>query len=183
MKTVNKVITAIMLSALTVLAVPLQSVQANDDFRVIRAGSRRVGDNGSATNPRSFTFSLPSNIIRSSSTSNRAVLEYQVRNTQDNYNEIFVNPPTPFCLNNNSDSNQSASIGMIEDYDADDNMEDDYFTEHRSFRSNLLRAGTNTIMVCARSSGGGVSGSLDDFWIRHIVLHYKTSSFGLVLGQ
>ena len=184
MKTVNKMIASIMFSTITVLAAPLQSVQANDDFRVIRAGNIRVGDNGSATNPRLFTFTLPANIITSSSTSNRAVLEYQIYNSQWDLNEIYVNPASPVCHSNNSDTiNQPASIGLIEDYDAVAAMENDWFTEHRTFRSNLLNAGSNTIMVCARGEGEDPSGNLDDFWIRHVVLHYKTNSFGLVLGQ
>ena len=183
MKTVNKMIASIMFSTITVLAAPLQSVQANDDFQVIRAGSIRVGDNG-GTNPRLFTFTLPANIITSSFTRNRAVLEYQLYNSQWDYNEIFVNPANPVCHSNNSDTtNQPASIGLIEDYDAVAAMENDWFTEHRTFRSNLLNAGSNTIMVCARNVNGDLSGNLDDFWIRHVVLHYKTSSFGLVLGQ
>ena len=174
MKILNKKVLSATIGLLMMSALPLQQAQADDDFKVISVGSVKVGDNGSARNPRLFYVNLPRNLVRSSLTRNRAILQYKVQNVEDGHNEIYINPTSQVCTRNNRDIHQSRSIGIIEDYDADADMKDDYFSEFKTIRSSLLRTGRNTIMICARNSGGGVSGGLDDFYVREMAIHYKT---------
>ena len=178
MKAVNRVITLATLDILIALLVPLQSAQAGSEFVVIQGEDPiQIGDDDDAEEQEFFTFFLPTNIVETARLEDSAVLQYQVMDVDWDYNEIYVNPPrSTSCGRKDDDANQFFSIGEIGDYDADEDMDNDFFTEHRTFESYRLEQGENVIMVCARDEGGDLGrGQLDDFEIKHIVLHYKTS--------
>lgn len=147
-------------------AYPINSARADSDYAV----GRFVRFVGTGANPSIITLFLPSNV----NVTTIAILQWQVSHTQNNHNEIFINPLEPFCADNRNDFNESQAVALIEDYDADGDMLDDFFTQYSSFESRLLRGGVNSVMVCSRNSSGGLSGGLDGFSIAEIVLHFQT---------
>lgn len=109
--------------------------------------------------PLLVDFNLPGNVSTASSTARGAVLQFQTFSVENGQDEVYINPPTNVCtVNGSGDANQSASIGTLDKHTAGER-----FTSHKTFSSALLiPGGANTLMFCARDSGGGTSGSVDN---------------------
>ncbi|UJP06216.1 MAG: hypothetical protein LZF61_04365 [Nitrosomonas sp.] len=146
-------------------------VSAADNYIVIQRGSTTLSDS-SPTLVRTFT--LPALVNLSSSIANSAVLQFVAVGSEFNFNEIYINPPTEVCTDNDTDANQAKSIGFINDYD-DTQAKFDAFTNHIAFSSALLQPGANKIMFCVRDATGEIdSANIDNVTIKSVVLHYKT---------
>ncbi|NML17963.1 hypothetical protein [Azohydromonas caseinilytica] len=146
---------------------------AAGDFTTIRRTSTSLSD----STPRLLiNFTLPSNVNVSSSTSNSAVLDLEVLGSEFNFNEVYINPPTTVCTSNDTDANQTRSIGILQEHD-DTSLKTEWATNHIAFSSGFLVAGTNQLMVCVRSFTGAAGpsvGNLDNISLRSVVLHYHT---------
>lgn len=155
-----------------VLALALVA-QAASEFTTIRRTQVNLSDGS----PRLLaTFVLPANVNLSTSTANSAVLQMEVLGSTFDFNEVYVNPPTTTCVANDTDANQSRSIGFLQEHD-DTSLRNEWATNHIAFSSGFLRAGSNTLMVCIRSETGGAGpsvGNLDNISLRSIVLHFHT---------
>lgn len=155
------------------LAAGWSSAHAAADFTTVWRGRLELND----ATPRLYkNFTLPSNVNRSSSGPNSAVLDLEVMGSQFNYNEVYINPAQdPVCTDDAEDAHQSVSVDMLQDHD-DPEMRDEWATNHITFSSALLKAGSNQIMICARNMNGDASqGDLDDMSVRSIVLHFHTT--------
>jgi hypothetical protein len=162
------------LAVLVALAASGTCAFAAADFTTIRRTTTNLDD---GVPKMLVSFTLPSTVNRSSSTSNSAVLELDVFGSEFNYNEVYINPPTTTCTDNGEDANQAASLGALHEHD-DANMKVEWDSNHLSFSSSLLKTGTNQIMICIRNEAGSVgtgSGNLDNLSVKGIVLHYHTS--------
>lgn len=144
------------------------------DFTTLRRTQINLDDNS----PRwLFSFTLPSTVNRSSSIADSAVVDLEVAGSQFDFNEVYINPPTTTCTSNDTDANQSASIGLLGEHD-DIHLAGEWAANHIAFSSSLLKAGSNQIMVCIRGETGGVgsgAGNLDNISLRSVVLHYHTT--------
>jgi len=162
------------ISVFLALAAGWSCANAAADFTTIRRTQTNLNDSV----PRLLvTFTLPSTVNRSSSTSNSAVLDIDALESEYNFNEIYVNPPTTTCTDNGEDANQAASLGFLHEHD-DDNMKTEWDSNHISFSSSLLDIGVNTLMICVRNETGSVgtgAGNLDNVSVKGIVLHYHTT--------
>ncbi len=162
------------LPVLMLLAAGWSCAQAAADFTTIRRATATLDDG----TPRLLvSFTLPANVNLSSSIANSAVLDLEALGSEYNYNEVYINPPTTVCTNNGTDANEPGSIGMLQEHD-DTNLNSEWATNHFALSSALLRAGTNQLMICIRSTtgdaGSGV-GNLDNVSIKAAVLHYHTN--------
>jgi len=150
------------------------SAFAAADFTTIRRTQVNLND----TTPKLLVnFTMPGTLNRSSSTSNSAVLDLEVLESEYNFNEVYINPPTTTCTDNGEDANQAASLGFVHEHD-DDNMKTEWDANHLVFSSSLLQTGTNQLMICVRNELGNVgagSGNLDNVSVRGVVLHYHTT--------
>lgn len=167
-RTHSKILLATALAAASMLA------SAAGDFTTIRRSQFDMSD---SVPTLLVNFTLPSNVNRSSSTSNSAVLDLEALGSEFNYNEIYINPPTTVCTSNATDANLAGSIGFVQEHD-DTNLKVEWATSHKAFSSALLLAGTNQLMFCIRSVTGEAGpnvGNLDDLSVRSIVLHYHTN--------
>jgi hypothetical protein len=156
------------------LAASSMIASAAGDFTTIR---RTQFDMTDAVPSLVVNFTLPSNLNRSSSTSNSAVLDLEALGSEFNYNEVYINPPTTVCTSNATDANQAGSIGFLIEHD-DTNLKTEWAANHKAFSSALLVAGANTVMFCVRSLTGEAGpsvGNLDNVSVRSIVLHYHTN--------
>jgi hypothetical protein len=145
---------------------------AGADFTTIARSQRDLSD---ASPSLVLNFNLPSNVLLSSSTSD--VLDLEALQVEFNYNELYINPPTTVCTSDATDANQPGSIGFLQEHD-DANLKTEWATNHKAFASNVLKAGTNTLLICVRNISGGAGpgvGNLDDISVRSIVLHYHTT--------
>jgi hypothetical protein len=157
-----------------VLAAGWTCANAAADFITVQRGQSNLDDSV----PRFLrSFTLPTAVNRSSTIANSAVLDLEVGGSEYNFNEIYINPPTTVCTSNGTDANQAASIGALQEHD-DTNLRVEWAANHIAFSSSLLKAGTNTVMICVRSetgeAGQGV-GNLDNVSLRSMVLHYHTN--------
>jgi hypothetical protein len=144
---------------------------AGADFTTIARSQRDLDD---AHPSLVLNFTLPSNVLLSSTTSD--VLDFEVKESELNFNEGYINPPTTVCTADTTDANQAGSIGFLQEHD-DANLKTEWATNHKAFASNLLKAGTNTLLICVRNSTGGAGpgvGNLDNVSVRNVVLHYHT---------
>jgi hypothetical protein len=144
------------------------------DFTTIRWRQVNLDDNV----PKLLvSFTLPFTVNRSSSLANSAVLDLEVLESKNNFNEVYINPPTTTCTDNDTDANQSASIGMLGEHD-DIHMLGEWAANHIAFPSSLLQPIINQLMVCIRDEFGNVvlgGGSMDNISLRSVVLHYHTT--------
>jgi len=158
------------------LAAGWSGAHAAADFITIKRTQANLSDPSAPQLLLQFT--LPSNLNRSSSTSNSAVLDLEALGVEFNFDEVYVNPPAdPICGDNATDAYQSESVGTLLEHD-DDNLKYEWAANHMVFSSALLAAGANTLMICIRNINGeaGTSaGNLDDIGVRHLVLHYHTT--------
>jgi hypothetical protein len=157
-----------------VLAVLSASAFGDDRFLVIRHGPAALVD---ATPQLLVNFTLPANVNRTNTISNYAVLDLVVRQSEFDFNEVYINPPFAICTDNNPDPNQAASVGLLDEHD-DVNLKGENTTNHFTLNPSLLRAGNNVLMVCIRSLTGAVgqaAGNLDDINVRSVVLYYHTT--------
>jgi hypothetical protein len=156
------------------LAAGWSAAHAAADFVTIRRTQTNLDD---TTSRYLVSFTLPSNLNRSSSTANSAVLDLEALGVEFNFTEAYINPPTTVCTANSTDANQAGSIGMLQEHD-DTSLKTEWAANHIAFSSALLQTGTNELMVCIRSetgaAGSGV-GNLDNVSLRSIVLHYHTT--------
>jgi len=163
-----------LLPVATLLVAGWSGAHAAADFITIQRSQSNLSD----TTPRLLvSFTLPATLNRSSTTANSAVLDLDVLGAEYNYNEIYVNPPTDVCNSNTTDGNQPASLGFLREHD-DDNLRTEWATNHITFSSALLLAGSNELMVCIRASDGDAGptvGNLDNISVKNVVLHYHTS--------
>lgn len=167
-KNPSKILLAAALATSSMLAA------AAGDFTTIRRSQFDMSD---SVPTLLVSFTLPSTVNRSSSTSNSAVLDLEALGSEFNYNEIYVNPPTTVCTSNDTDANQAASIGTLLEHD-DTNLKGEWAANHKAFSSALLLSGTNQLMFCIRSVSGEAGpnvGNLDNVSVRSIVLHYHTN--------
>jgi hypothetical protein len=156
------------------LATSSMLASAAGDFIGVR---RSQSDMNDSVRTLLISFTLPSNVNRSSSTASSAVLDLEALGSEFNYNEIYVNPPTTVCTSNDTDANQPASIGFLQEHD-DANLKTEWAANHKAFSSALLLAGTNQLMFCIRNVSGQAGanvGNLDNVSVRSIVLHYHTN--------
>ena len=159
-------------SLLTAAAMPSF---AGSDYAVVQ-GNAIVSMSDGASHKLVRSFTLPSNVSLSTATVRSAILEMETRNVDFTTNEVYVNPPTTVCTSDGAeDANQPASIGYIDPHPT---VRTEYFSDSISFASSKLKVGTNTIMVCIRSSAGlgGASGvNLDNINLRNIVVDYQVN--------
>jgi len=159
---------------LVALAAGWSCAFAAADFTTIRRTQTNLGD----TVPKLLvSFTLPSTVNRSSSTSNSAVIDMEALGVEYNFNEVYINPPTTTCTDNSEDANQAATLGVLDEHD-DDNLKAEWATNHFVFSSSLLEVGTNQIMICVRNETGDVgtgAGNLDNVGVKGVVLHYHTT--------
>jgi hypothetical protein len=157
------------------LAAGWSCANAAADFVTIKRTQSNLSD---AVPQLLVTFTLPSTLNRSSSTSNSAVLDLEALGSEFNNNEVYVNPPAnPICGDNATDAYQSESIGTLQEHD-DDNLKTEWAANHIAFSSALLETGSNTLMICIRNINGEAgpgAGNLDDISVRSLVLHYHTT--------
>ena len=149
------------------------SAYAGGDFVVIRHTTANLVD---ATPRLLSTFNLPPNVNTINLLANYAVLDLVVRQSEFDFNEVYINPPTTVCTANSTDANQPASIGMLDEHD-DINLKGENATNHFTVNPSLLRPGNNVLMICIRSVTGAAGpgiGNLDNVAIRSAVLHYHT---------
>jgi hypothetical protein len=161
------------LPVVVLLAAGWSCANAAADFITIQRSQTNLDD----VTPRLLVnFTLPSTLNRSSSTSNSAVLDLDALGVEFNFNEIYVNPDSTVCVDNDNDgTNQPNSLNFLREHD-DDNLKTEWATNHVAFSSALLLTGANQLMICARSeTGDSGSGNLDNVSTKNIVLHYHTS--------
>lgn len=163
---------------LAALAAGCSLAHAAADFKIIRLSKADLSD---AAPKLVISFTLPSNVNLSSSTSNSAVLDFEALGVQFNHDEAYINASgdsSPTCTDDGTeDANQTHSIGFLQEHD-DTNLKNEWATNHLVFSSALLQAGTNYLTICTRSEAGNVgggSGNLDDVSVRSMALHYHTS--------
>ncbi len=170
------------------------SAQAGDDYVVIQRTSLSLADG--TTSRRLITFTLPSDTITSTATANSAVLQLMAQDVNYAFNEIYVNPPTTVCTDNQEDANQGTSVHSLSPHIANDGAVSEVFTEHRAFSSARLQPGTactedtdcatsllcqtgtcrNRLMICIRTEAGladNEANNVDNVSLHSIVLHYK----------
>jgi hypothetical protein len=167
-KTHSRILLAAALATSSMLA------SAAGDFVTVSRSQTNLSDSA----PRLLiNFTLPSNVNRSSSTANSAVLDLEALGVEFNYIEAYINPPTTVCTSNDTDANQAASIGFLLEHD-DASLKTEWAANHKAFSSALLLAGTNQLMICVRNISGQAGanvGNLDNVSVRSIVLHYHTN--------
>jgi len=167
-KTHSRILLAAALATSSMLA------SAAGDFIAVSRSQTNLSDSA----PRLLiNFTLPSNVNRSSSTANSAVLDLEALGVEFNHIEGYINPPTTVCTSNDTDANQAASIGFLLEHD-DANLKTEWAANHKAFSSALLLAGTNQLMICVRNISGAAGpsvGNLDNVSVRSIVLHYHTN--------
>ncbi len=159
---------------LSALLLGASLANAAADFTTIRRSQADLSD---TTPSLVVNFTLPSTVNLSSSTSNSAVLDLEALQSEFNYNEVYINPPTTVCTSDATDANQAGSIGFLIEHD-DTNAKTEWAANHKVFSSALLRSGSNTLMICIRSLSGEAGpnvGNLDNVSVRGIVLHYHTT--------
>jgi hypothetical protein len=128
------------------------------------------------------TFNLPDTVVTSSAVGKSAVLQLEVRDSDFNYNEVYINPPTITCTDNATDANDnpaapegSASIGNLNEHD-DINATTEWFANTNAFSSEKLHSGDNTLMICVRDKAGNVTEDptvSDSIRVRNMMLLYK----------
>jgi hypothetical protein len=156
------------------LATGWSCAHAAADFTTIRRTQINMSD---AVPSLVLTFTLPTTLNRSTSTANSAVLDAEVLGLEFNRNEIYVNPPTLVCTDDDTDANQAGSVGVLQEHD-DINLKTEWSANHMTFSSGLLQTGTNQLLVCIRTIDGEAGsnvGNLDDISLRNMVLHYHTT--------
>ncbi|HEY9023631.1 MAG TPA: hypothetical protein VIP05_04960 [Burkholderiaceae bacterium] len=164
------------LPVMLALAAAWSCANAAADFVVVQRGTSDLGDTA-PTFLRSFT--LPTNVNRSGTIANSAVLDLEVFGSEYAFNEVYINPPPDaVCTADGSgDPNQSASIGHLQPH-GDDHLKNEWATNHIAFSSGLLNTNgtTNKVMICVRDIFGNLVSNLDNISVRSIVLHYHTTS-------
>jgi hypothetical protein len=154
--------------ALVLLAAGWTCAHATAHFVTIQRVQTNLGD----TVPGQVsTFLLPTAVTQSTATAFSAVLDLAVFGSTYGYNEVYINPPTSVCTDNDADANQAASIGMLQKHE-DSNLQNEWAENHIAFSSALLLPGVNRIMFCVRNSTGGLDGNLDNIGLKSIVLSY-----------
>jgi hypothetical protein len=160
------------LPVVMLLAAGWSCANAAADFVTIQRSQANLDD----VTPRLLVnFTLPTDLNRSSSTANSAVLDLDALGVEFNFTEIYVNPLSTTCTDNDTDVNQAQSLNFLREHD-DDNLKTEWAANHIAFSSGLLTTGTNQLMICARSEvGDSTAGNIDNVSVKSIVLHYHTS--------
>ncbi len=155
------------------LAAGWSCANAAADFITIQRSQTDLSD---ASPSMVVNFTLPTSLNRSSSTANSAVLNLDAKQVEFNFNEIYINPTTTVCSDDNNDAtNQPNSLNFLREHD-DDNLKTEWATNHIAFSSALLRTGTNQLLICSRGeTGDSAAGNNDDLSVKSIVLYYHTS--------
>jgi hypothetical protein len=161
------------LPVVLLLAAGWSCANAAADFIGIRRSQTDLTD---VTPSMVVNFTLPTSLNRSTSTASSAVLDLEAKQVEFNLNEIYINPASTICSDDDNDgTNQPNSIGFLLEHD-DINLKTEWATNHIAFSSALLKTGTNQLLICSRSeTGDSSSGNNDDLSVRSIVLHYHTS--------
>jgi hypothetical protein len=172
-KTTMKLHQALFIAA--VLASP-SLANAAADFTVLRNSTPFTMNDPNPT--KVINFNLPTTVNPSQATADSAVLDLEVKHSQFDFNEVYINPPTTVCTPDGAtDANQAGSIGILQEHD-DTNLKTEWATNHMTFSSNKLLPGANKLLICIRSvtgSAGPNVGNLDFIGVRNIVLHYHTT--------
>jgi len=173
-----------------ILTMPLHA--RGDEFRVIETDTVRVGDdNPSTPNPRVYKFTLPAGAVGS------GYLMFEARHVGGVFNEIYMNPPPFFsCQDDATDPFDDFNVGFLNPQA----LTTEWFTNIKPVRQDQLQPGTlcadgcavgrcstrpsrpgaqrceNQLVFCSRDGSGMVGrANVDDFFIRAIILHYKTT--------
>lgn len=197
MKTMTKAFTAIALTAAT-FTTPL--AYAGSDYKVIKDGEVRLGDDANALAKGRFTFSLPDNF----DTTQKVILQMRVRgaamptsagNAVFTKHSVYLNPTnaslnapgTDGCredsaTNPDLQANVDTRINFIESHRTIEGA-NEAFVQHQVLSGSKFTVGNNLLVICPRDSNGRVdtpgnsaddSVAVDDFLVSEIVLEFKT---------
>ena len=175
MKAMKKSLMAIALGTMALTA-STNFAYAGSEYVAIQGAQVAMGD---AAGRLTFTrpFTLPSNVNISGNASGTALLQLTHRNLVAPQHSVYINPPTAVCFGKTRDEgtggNASALVATLSAHGTDD--ESERFTEHKLVSGSRLRAGTNTLMVCARNAAGELTGDIDEFNFGDVVLHFHTT--------
>jgi hypothetical protein len=160
------------LPVVVMLAAGWSCANAAADFITIQRSQTDLSD---ASPSLVVNFTLPANLPSVGTTANSAVLDLDAKQVEFNFNEIYINPSSTVCSDDDNDAtNQPNSLGFLREHD-DDNLKTEWAMNHIAFSTRLLRAGDNTLLICTRSdTGDSSSGNNDDLSVKSIVLHYHT---------
>lgn len=154
---------ALLLSALALMALNTSAL-AGVDYVIILNGTTSLSDSVSS---RTVTFTLPSNL----DTAQRAVLIMRANGVNLGTNSVYINPITTTCGDLDADPNSSRLVGNL------DVFPEGAATFTATVPGSFLRAGSNTLLICARDEAGqtgAVSGNIDNFSLSRINLFFKT---------
>ena len=158
-----------------VLASP-SLANAAGDFTVLKNSTQFTMNDPNPS--KVIIFTLPSTVRPSLASADSAVLDLEVKHSQFDFNEVYINPPTTVCTADGvTDANQAGSIGILQEHD-DINLKEEWATNHMTFSSNKLLPGVNKMLICIRNSTGSAGpnvGNLDFIAVRNVVLHYHTT--------
>jgi len=197
MKKMTKAFTAVALTAATFTS-PL--AYAASDYKVIKDGEVRLGDDANALAKGRFSFTLPDNYDNTQ----KVVLQMRVRgaamptsleNPVFTKHSVYLNPTNASLSATGGDGcredstaipdlqeNVNARINFIESHRTIEDA-NEAFLQHQVLSGSKFSVGNNLLVICPRDSNGRVdtpghsaddSVAVDDFLVSEIVLQFKT---------
>ncbi|MEH6570931.1 MAG: Kazal-type serine protease inhibitor domain-containing protein [Halioglobus sp.] len=148
------------------------SASAASDYVVASSKSVTMGDQGKSKPRRVIEFQMPQNFDRNSD----ALIQMYIRSTdKSKYNAVYLNgftlPDFDGCDSADKDRNKGSRIGYLPHV-----PNKQWIMYHKTVSGDRLRAGENEILICSRNKRGDGRGSLDKFYIKDIVVHFRETA-------
>jgi hypothetical protein len=159
------------LPTMLALSLACAGAHAGPDFTTLQRGEVDINDSAPSF---AVTFTLPADVNLRPTLENSVVLDLDVGGSTFFFNRAYINPPSTTCGTNANDPNESGAVGYLQSH-RDIFLSNEWATNHITLAANMLIPGTNTLLICARDSTGGVTPpGLDAISVRNITLQYHT---------